>query len=183
MNPRQVIYCLSTQHLSSIFNTVAVHTLNSNITSIQQFLANTRQQWSVKNSRKLRSNLNGVALKSWQQGVHLLKMFLLEADVYDRSQLGKKNSLLNIYISHSLGQLKNVGLQFPTLQRGCEECYSITLIAMYFSCSLIYCVVVFILVAFLMLSVLIWVSLKQHEPGFIFLANKNKVNSFINNTL
>lgn len=110
-------------------------------------------------------------------------MFLLEADVYDRSQLGKKNSLLNIYISHSLGQLKNVGLQFPTLQRGCEECYSRTLIAMYFSHLLIYCVAAFIPVVFLMLSVLIRVSLKQQGPGFIFLANKTKVNSFINNTL
>jgi len=153
MNLRQVLYCLSTRHLSRIFNRVAVHTSNSNITSIQQFLANKRQQWSVKNSRRLQSNLNGVALKSWQQGVHLFKMFLLEADVYDRSQLGKKNTLVNIYISHSLGQLKNVGLQFSTLQRGCEECYSRMLIAMYFSCSLIYCVVVFILVVFLMLSV------------------------------
>lgn len=146
-------------------------------------MANKRQQRSVKNSRRLQSHLNGVALKSWQQGVHLFQLFLLEADVYGCSQLGKRNTLLNIYISHSLGQLKNVGLQFPSLQRSCEECYSRTLIAMYFSCSLIYCVVVFILVVFLMLPVLIGVSLKQHEPRFIFLANKNKVRSFINNTL
>lgn len=89
-NPRQVIYCLSTQHLSSVFNTVAVHTLNSNITSIQQFLAAKRQQWSVKNPRRLRPNLHGVALKSWQHRAHLLKMFLLQADVYDHSQLGTK---------------------------------------------------------------------------------------------
>lgn len=110
-------------------------------------------------------------------------MFLVEADVYDCSQLGKKNTLLNIYISHSLGLLKNVGLQFSTLQRACEECYSRTLIAMYFSFSLIYCVAAFILVVFLTLSLPVLVSLQQYEPRFIYLANKNKVNSFINNTL
>lgn len=55
-------------------------------------------------------------------------MFLLGADVYDPSQLrsGKKNTSLNIYISDSLGHLKNVGLQLSTLQRGCKECYYYT---------------------------------------------------------
>lgn len=172
-NPRQVIYCLSTQHLSSVFNTVAVHTLNSNIKSTQQFLAAKRQQWSVKNPRRLRPNLHGVALKSWQHRAHLLK--ITSWCLWSLSAW-HKNILLNIYISHSLGQLKNVGLQFSTVQRGCEECYSKALIASYFPCSLIYCVVVFILVVFLMLPMLNWVSLKQHEPGFIFLAKKPKVN-------
>lgn len=54
---------------------------------------------------------------------------------------------------------------------------------MYFSFSLIYCVAAFILVVFLMLSLPVLVSLQQYEPRFIYLANKNKVNSFINNTL